>query len=154
MTMEISSPVTGAAQTGFTSPTYTLSSDVAPSHNALQWAVTALGGTQTGVEAHSVSNPFTVTCVRPKSLATLGFPGQNGFYSNIRRNEYNVITRKGVTPAADQPSIPMAIKTQIPVPAGADTYDPESIRAALSLHIGALEQIASDIGDTAVSGII
>lgn len=154
MTMSISSPVTGASQTGFTSPTYTLAEDVAPSSNALQYAVTALGGTQTGVNAHSVSEPFTVTCVRPKGLATLGFPNQNGFYANIRNNEYHVITRKGVTPAADQPARVMPVKTTIPVPAGADTNDMANVRAALSLHIGVLSQIAAALGDTCESGIM
>lgn len=45
MTMNLTTPLTGAAQTGFTAPTYTLTLDVNPAQNAKQWAVTALGGT-------------------------------------------------------------------------------------------------------------
>jgi hypothetical protein len=66
------SPVTGAAQTGLTSPTYTLSTDVAPSINGKQHAITALGGTQTGVNSHSVAAPFTCTFVRPQPLNLWG----------------------------------------------------------------------------------
>lgn len=49
MTWSPSSPLTGASQSDLTSPTYTLTSDVAPNSNGEQAAVTALGGTQTGV---------------------------------------------------------------------------------------------------------
>jgi hypothetical protein len=48
----------------------------------------------------------------------------------------------------------MLIRTSIEVPAGADTVDAEDIRAALSAHIGALSQVSSGIGDTAVSGVL
>jgi hypothetical protein len=47
----------------------------------------------------------------------------------------------------------MLITTSIEVPAGADTVEPEDIRAALSLHIGALNQDSSGIGDAVVTGI-
>jgi len=42
MTFALSSPVTGAAQTGLTSPTYTVTADTPPDANAKQYAVTAL----------------------------------------------------------------------------------------------------------------
>lgn len=153
--LDLSSPVTGAAQTGFTSPTYTLVTDTAPSNNGKQSAVSALGGTQAGVTAHSASVPFTVTRFRPQQIKTL--PGANpitGIIKNIPNNVYKIITRKGVTPASGVPAIPMAITTSIPVPAGADTYDASNIRAAISLHIGALNQLSAALGDSCVSGII
>jgi len=71
MSFNLTSPVTGASQTGFTAPTYTLTVDTAPDVNAKQWAVTALGGTQAGVSSHSVASPFTVTMFRPKVLRLL-----------------------------------------------------------------------------------
>jgi hypothetical protein len=40
------------------------------------------------------------------------------------------------------------------VPAGSDTADLLSIKSALSLHIGALTQQSSGIGDTAGTGTI
>jgi hypothetical protein len=64
MSFAPTSPVTGAAQSGLTAPTYTLTADVAPAQNAKQYAVTALGGTQTGVISHSVAAPFTLAMFR------------------------------------------------------------------------------------------
>jgi len=72
MTISYTNPVTGAAQTGLTSPTYTLVADIAPDVNGRQWAVSALGGTQTGVRTHSASDPFTITVMRPKVFQSLG----------------------------------------------------------------------------------
>jgi hypothetical protein len=155
MTISVSSPVTGSAQTGFTAPTYTLVTGTAPELNQKQWDVSALGGTQAGVVASSVSLPFTVTVSRPKVLKTLGTPNPvTGVVSNIPRNVYGALTRKGVQVMAGgvTPPVPMIIRTTIEVPAGADTVDPSNVRAALSLHIGTLSQVSAGIGDTTISG--
>jgi hypothetical protein len=155
MPITIPSPITGAAQTGFTSPTYTNVTDVAPGNNGKQVAVTALGGTQVGVNAHSVSNPFTLSVFRPAVLKTL--PQANpitGVIKSIPNNTYKLITRKGVLPALNQSAIVVPIVTTIPIPAGADTYDAANIRAAISAHIGLLWALSASIGDTTVSGII
>lgn len=129
----LTSPVTGAAQTGFTSPTYTVAADTAPDTNGKQHAVTALGGTQAGVDISSVSRPFTVTFVRPKVLRNLGSPNPvTGVISNVPNNTYKLITRKGVLPLTGQPSRTMIVTTTVEVPAGADSADPANVRAALS----------------------
>lgn len=153
--LDLTSPLTGGAQTGFTSPTYTLVGDIAPSANGKQSAVSALGGTQAGVTIHSASSPFTLTRFRPQQLKSLGVANPvTGVIKNIPNNVYKLITRKGVTPAAGQSAIPMPITTTIPVPAGADTYDAPNVRAAISAHIGMLNQLSPAIGDASVSGII
>jgi len=155
MTFSLTSPVTGSSQTGLTTPTYTLTTDTAPDNNGKQFAVTALGGTQTGVTAHSVAAPFTVTAVRPKTLKSLGQPNPvTGVVKVVPRNTYKVITRKGVLPLAGQPYATMLITTTIEVPAGADLADAPNIRAALSAHIGSINQQSAGIGDTAVSAIL
>lgn len=149
-----SSPVTGTAQTGLTSPTYTITADTAPDSNGKQHAVTALGGTQTGVDVSSVSRPFTITFVRPKVLRNLGSVNPvTGVISNVPNNTYKLITRKGVLPLAGQASKTMLITTIIEVPAGSDTADPNNVRAALSAHIGVLSQQSAGIGDTGVTGV-
>jgi hypothetical protein len=128
---------------------------VAPDANGRQHAVTALGGTQTGVDVHSVSRPFTGTFVRPKVFKILGTPNPvTGVVFPVPRNVYKLITRKGVTPLAGQASQTMLIETIIHVPAGADTADAANIRAALSCHIGLLNQQSAGIGDTGVSGVM
>lgn len=155
MTISLSSPVTGSAQTGLTSPTYTLTLDASPANNARQYAVTALGGTQTGVEAHAVSQPFTITSWRPANYKVLGTPNPvTGIIPNVQNNTYRVLTRKGVLPLAGQPFRTASVETTINVPAGSDLADPESIRAMLSAHIGSLSQASAGIGDTTVSGVM
>lgn len=155
MSFAPSSPLTGGPQTGLTSPTYTLSADTAPSSNGKQYAVTALGGTQTGVDAHSVSQPFTVTMFRPASFKGLGTPNPvTGVVTNVPRNVFKVITRKGVVPLDGQSPHVMLVTTEISVPAGADAADSASLRAALSAHIGALWDQSAGVGDVCVSGVL
>lgn len=150
-----SSPVTGSAQTGLTSPTYTLTADLAPEPNGEQYAVTALGGTQTGVNAHGVSNPFTITMFRPKTYRGLGTPNPStGVIPNIPNNVYKIIVRKGVEPASGQAVRPLVASLSISVPAGADSNDELNVRAALSLLFGTLSAESSDIGDTLINGIL
>jgi hypothetical protein len=124
-----------------------------PDANVKQVAVTALGGTQTGVDVHSVARPFTVAFWWPKILRILPAINNNGSLPSVPMNVYKLITRKGVTPLDGQPSRTMLISTSIEVPAGADTVDAPNVRAALSAHIGALSQQSAGIGDTGVSGV-
>jgi hypothetical protein len=155
MSFAPSSPVTGAAVAGLTSPTYTLTTDVAPSINGKQYAITALGGTQTSVETNTVSKPFSISFFRPAVLRTL--PQANpvtGVIKDVPVNTYKLITRKGAMPAASQNSLVARITTIIDVPAGTDTYEPEDLRAMISAHFGVGWAQASGIADTVVSGVI
>lgn len=155
MSFAPASPITGAAVTGLTTPTYTIVADVAPNINGKQYAVSALGGTQTGVDVNTVSKPFTISFFRPPVLRTL--PQANpvtGVIKNVPMNTYKLITRKGAAPASNQAPIAARITTTIEVPAGADTYEPEEIRAMVSSHFGVGWAQASGIADTLVSGVI
>jgi len=150
-----SSPVTGAAVTGLTSPTYTIVADVAPNINGKQYAITALGGTQSNVDTNTVSKPFTITFFRPAVLRTL--PQANpvtGVIRNVPVNTYKLITRKGVAPAANQVPMVARITTIIEVPAGSDTYEPEDLKALLSMHFGTGWNQATGIADTVITGVI
>ncbi len=155
MSFALTSPITGLAQTGLTSPTYTHVSDSAPDITGKQVAVTALGGTQTGVTTHSMSSPFTHTFFRPKAFRFLGKPNPTtGLIKDVPRNTFKLITRKGVTPLAGQPFATLQITTVIEVPAGSDVADAANVRAALSSHFGALSQQSAGVGDTCVSGVV
>lgn len=154
MTFALTSPITGTAQTNLTSPTYTLTADTPPNVNAKQWVVSALGGTQTGVTAHSVAAPFSVSMFRPQNPQVLAPVNSAGVLTRVPVNTYKVITRKGVLPLAGQAYKNLLITTVIEVPAGSDTADPANIRAALSAHIGALSQQSAGIGDTTVQGVL
>lgn len=154
MTWAPASPVTGAPQTGLTSPTYTIVTDVAPDTNGVARAVTALGGTQTGVEVSSTSNSFTLLATRPKVLKTLPPLQANGQLGKVPVNTWYVSCLKGVDVLSGQPKQKMLARLQIDVPAGADVADPESVRACLSLLIGALWEQSNELGDAIVSGVI
>lgn len=155
MSISLPASLTGAPQTGFTSPTYTLTADNAPDLNAKQSAVTAIGGTQTGVTSHSVAAPFLLSAWKPKVMQSLGKPNPvTGLVANVPMNQYKLITLKGVIPLAGQPYKNMVIRTTIDVPAGADTVDTANVRAALSAHFGLCWNQAAGVGDTANTGLL
>lgn len=148
-------PVVGAAVSGLTNPTYTLTPDVAPSINGKQYAIIGLGGTQTNVDPHSVSKPFTLTFFRPQVIRTL--PEKNpitGVIKNIPVNSYKLITRKGAVPGAGQNPMVARVTTIIEVPAGTETFEFEDIAAMLSAHAGTLATNASGIADTVKTGVL
>lgn len=155
MAFALSSPITGTTQTGLTSPTYTVTADSAPDNNGKQFYVSALGGTQTGVLAHSVAAPFTLSMFRPKTLKVLAPVNPvTGVLRNVPMNSYKAITRKGVLPLAGQSYKTGMIKTELDIPAGSDLADPLSVRAMISAHIGMLSQLSNEIGNTAITGTI
>jgi hypothetical protein len=156
MSFSLSSPVTGGAQTGFTTPTYTIVVDTPPTSAGKQYAVSAIGGTQTGVDtASSPSRPFTITLQRPPVLRQLpAVDPATGVLRTVPRNTYKWIVRKGVTPLSGQAAQVANLTLTMDIPAGADTADAPNIRAALSLLFGAAAQISASAGDTLVTGVI
>lgn len=149
------SPITGSTQTGLTTPSYTIAVDSNPDNNGKQYYVSGLGGTQTGVNSHSVASPFTLSMFRPKVLKGLSPVNPvTGVLRAVPMNTYKVITRKGVIPLAGQAVKTAVLKTELDIPAGSDFADPLSIRAAISAHIGLLTQISNEIGNTVVTGTI
>lgn len=149
------SPITGSAQTGLTSPTYTITPDSNPDVNGRQVYVSALGGTQAGVSTHSVAAPFTLSMFKPKTLKVLAPVNPvTGVIRNVPMNTYKVITRKGVVPLAGQSHKTAIISTNLDIPAGADTADVPNLRAAISAHIGLLQQLSNEIGNSVVTGTV
>lgn len=147
--------VTGGAQTGFTSPTYTTVVDQAPDVNSKQNAVTALGGTQAGVTIHSGSDPFTIMFSKPKQYNVLGKVNPvTGALASIPYNNYKFVIRKGVTVLAGQPKAVAYFRGEVQIPAGSDTADPANIRALISATIGVLNGISAGLGDTAVTNLM
>lgn len=155
MTVSVTSPVTGSAQTGLTSPTYTVVLDSPPNAYSKQWAVTALGGTQTGVDVHGASSPFTITFSRPAAVRSAPIVNPTtGVMGNSPRNTYSVLVRKGTKPGSGQNPQTMLLRCDFGVIAGADLTEPEDIRAALSLLIGSLTQQSAGIGDMLVNNLL
>lgn len=152
--INLTTALTGGAQTGFTTPGYTLTVDTPPDVNSKQSAITGVTGTQAGVLSHSVSNPFTITWTRFKTFAVLGKPNPvTGLIAVVPRNIQKSIVRKGVLVAAGQPYNVMLIKTEYSIPAGAETYDSANVRAACSANVGFMNGNSAGIGDTLVTGL-
>lgn len=153
------SNITGGAQTGFTTPGYTVTLDNAPNASTgKQWSVSALTGTQAGVRVHAISDPFTVTFERPgvfKTLLNSLLNAITGIYGNVPVNRWTGIrVRKGVNIAANNLPRIMQVDMQVTVPAGADSYDAANVRAAVSAAVGALNQVSAGLGDSLVSGTL
>jgi hypothetical protein len=149
------SAITGSAQVGLTSPTYTPTVDSPPVVNSKQWWVSALGGTQTGVSVHSASSPFTVAFFKPLVFKQLGPVNPvTGVLKDVPMNTYKMIVQKGMLPLAGQAFKTGRMTVLLDIPAGADLADYQSIRAMLSCGIGALSQVTSGLGDTLIQGTL
>lgn len=155
MLSSLANPFTGATVTGFTTPTYTWSTDSSVRPGQEQIAVTTLGGTQGSASAHSVSSPFTITVERPQNLRQVGVVHPvTGRLANVPRNVYKVRTRKGAIPLSGQPAAVAMVESSFHVPAGADTASADDILAMISAHIGALQSLSDELGETAQSGVL
>jgi len=155
MTLLATSPVTGAPATGLTSPTFTLAADKAPTVNASQWVVTALGGTQTNVEASTIGQPFTLAAFKPASFKPLAVNELGQAVRTSGRDVWKANVRKGVATSTQSGTALteiMQIDVIFNVPVGAPDADPTSVRAAISLLAGWLWTNSIDIGDAIVTG--
>lgn len=154
--MTPTSPISGTAQNGgFTSPTFTIAASSTTFPNGKGYVVTALGGTQPGtVDVHSASRPFSLLATRPAVVRGLPPLNASGVLPNVPINKYTLSTRKGVTVLSGQASVNASIQSHFNVPAGADIADIANLRAMISAHIGALQQMSAEIGNTAATGEI
>jgi hypothetical protein len=155
MTWSPDASITGAAQTGLTSPTYTLASDLAPDVNSRQHVVTALGGTQTNVRVSSAGDPFTVTIRKDRVYKTL--PPANpatGARGTIPRNKTDILVRKGVYVDSANTLQTAQFRLTAELPAGSESVDAVNIRAAVSFLLGILAEESADYGDSLVTGVI
>lgn len=146
--------ITGGAQTGLTSPTFTNVADAAPVNHARQITVTALGGTQGTAAANSVSKPFTATFYKPAVLQKLPAPNPlSGLRGSIPNNQYKLVIRKGGDAASGVPVVAICRLT-IDIPAGMDTQSPDDVKSMLSFLVGLLNEESADLGDTCLTGVL
>lgn len=155
MTISFTSPITGGAQTGFTSPTYTVVPDASAANpRTKQVAVTSLGGTQTNVRTSTVSDPFTVSYTPPAILKSLPQPNPlTGKYPPIPFNVHRFQFRKGMNFATNQIPLVGWAELNIGIPAGAESVDAANIRALASIIEGATAAFVAGLGDTLVTGV-
>lgn len=155
MAFTVPGPITGAPIAGLTTPTYTTLVDTPPASNGKQVYVSALGGTQTGVDIHTVSNPFTLSMFRPTKIAVLEpVNPATGQLQKVPTNRYTLIGRKGLLPLAGQARRPGWIRIEVNVPAGAETADAIGLAALHSMALGAFHAMAQEIYNTARTGSV
>jgi len=154
MTWSPDSSTTGGAQTGFTSPTFTLVDDTSPAVNAKQKTVSALGGTQGSATANTASSPFTATFYKPAVVKALPAPNPvTGLRGAIPNNQYRLIIRKGGFAAAGVP-VTAVIRVTFDIPAGMDSYSPDEVRSMTSFLVGLLTEASADLGDTLITAVL
>lgn len=152
--MNITSPITGAAQSGLTSPTYSVTEDRAPYPNGKQWLVSACGGTQPGVSPNSLGKPFTISWFRPAviKIVTVAIGSAFGLIANPPRNQWKLVVRKAMN-INNLGGYAMGNATvTFDIPVGAiDTHE-ESVEALVSALMGALSQAPSQFVSDIKSG--
>lgn len=152
MAITLPTSITGGAQTGFTSPTYTTVVGSYPGYNGRQNYVTALGGTQTGVRIHSASDPFTIAYAVPTSIKSAP-QAVNGTYGAFPFNVHLANVRKGLLAGGASAPVQVGmVDIKIRLPAGSEANDPSNVRAMISAAVGYLNALSASIGDTLVSG--
>jgi hypothetical protein len=157
MTLQVPGTINQAvgAVTGFTAPVFTTVASSTTVPNGKTAVVTAKGGTQpVGVDVHSASRNFSFLSVRPASIKSLPSLNAAGQLVNVPINVYSLSTRKGLTSLSGQPPQHGYVKSQIGIPAGADTGDPDNIAAMILAHTMCLAQLAQEIVNTAKTGEI
>lgn len=138
------SPIVGLPQTGFTSPQVDLAADVDPARATKQWYVSAVSG-MPGVSPHSTEKPFTIMLRQPQVTAVLGQAkvSGSGYYTRVKTNKYTMITR--ITGEIDPVTLQrqfLFANTTFELPAGVAIRDSAACKALISVHCGALVEIA------------
>lgn len=146
--------IAGTAYSGVAAPTFTLAVDTPPDRNALQWVVTALGGSQTGVTANSASQPFTISVWKPANIRPLP-PGNplTGLRGSVPNNQYKVVVRKGGYCASGVPAVAV-YRGLWDIPAGMDSYEPQQVLAMQSFIEGFFTEESGGWGATLVSNVL
>jgi hypothetical protein len=145
--------ITGATQSAFTTPTYTLAADLAPDVNSRQYVVTALGGTQTDVRASTAGDPFTLTVKKTPYKAIPVRNPVNGSYGNVPLNRVELLFRKGMQIDSLDTLRTGNLRIITEIPAGAESNDPANIKALLCFAIGLLVEESQDIADSQIAGV-
>jgi hypothetical protein len=146
------SSITGGLQTNLTSPTYTLSADTADALSK-SWAVTGLGGTQTGVRTHTAGDPFSVLIRRERYKARPSINAVTGQYPNVPLNRTEQVITKGLKIDSAGTIRPGRVRIIWELPAGSESNDSINIEAMASLAVGLNNEESADLGQTLIAGL-
>lgn len=138
MSINLAGPTAAVTTSQLTAATYTFVTDMAQDARSKVFVVSALGGTQTGVSAHTVDAPKQMIFKKPASFAQpSGYNQVSGRYGKVPKNTTRVMFRGSAKVAANQwEGLPISM--DIGVPAGAVSYDRANVEASVTAFIAGL----------------
>lgn len=154
MAIALSGAIAGGAQTGFTAPAHTSTTDQPPTDKiAKKFIVTTATG-QPSARIHSGADPFSITFSRPSRIQNAPVVSLNGvIVGTVPLNVYEVWVHKGMYVAGTNVRTGF-IHARFGIPAGADLVDPANVRAMHSYFIGSLSNQSSGWGDSTIQGYL
>lgn len=138
MSINLVGPTAAITTNNVIAGTYTFAEDMANDNRTRVYVVSAIGGTQTGVNLHTVDAPKQVMFKRPAQfLQPSAFNTVSGRYGRVPKNVTRVIGRGSCNVAAGQVEI-IQMSTDIGIPAGGVTFDRANVEASVAMYIAAL----------------
>jgi hypothetical protein len=153
MSISLAGPTDAITTNKLTAGTYTFVADMANDNRSKAFVVSALGGTQTGANIHSVDAPKQFIVKKPAAfLQPSAYNTVSGRYGKVPKNVTRVIGRGSCNVAANQVEIiPMSL--DIVVPAGGMSYDRVNVEASVAMFIMALHNQKEEIIQALYDGL-
>lgn len=138
MTINVTGPTAAITAGTLTAATYSFTADMANDLRSKVFVVSAAGGTQAGVNTHTVDAPKQFIVKKPAVFQQpSAYNVTTGKYGRVPKNITRVIGRGSANVAAGQVEL-IPITLDIPIPAGAMTYDRPNVEASVLFFIAAL----------------
>lgn len=155
MSISLTGPTTAVTSTSgkISAGTFTFVPDMANDNRSKVFVVSALGGTQTGANKHTVDAPKQMIFKRPASYAMpSGYNQVSGRYARVPKNVHRVVFRGSANVASGQTEL-IPISLDIPVPAGAIAYDQVNVEASIMAFIAGLYDQKEELVQAICDGI-
>lgn len=138
MTINVTGPTAAITAGGLTAATYTFTADMATDLRSKAFVVSAAGGTQVGVNTHTVDAPKQFIVKKPAVFQQpSAYNVTTGKYGRVPKNVTRVMGRGSANVAAGQVEL-IPITLDIGIPAGAITFDRPNVEASVLMFIAAL----------------
>lgn len=136
--LTLAGPTAAATTATLTAATYTFTAALASDNRSKAYIMSSFGGTQTGVQAHTVDAPKKFVVKNPAQfLQPSGYNVTSGRYGKVPKNSTRVVgTGSAKVTATQWETIPMSL--DMAIPAGAMSYDRANVEASVLMFIAAL----------------
>jgi len=153
MSISLAGPTTATTTAALTAATYSFVSDMANDNRSKVFVMSAKGGTQTGVNIHTVDSPKYVVFKRPAQFQQAsGYNTVSGKYSRVPKNVTRVVGKGSCNVTASQiESIPMELS--IGVPAGGPTFDRVNVEASILMFLSGIWDQREEIVQAVYDGL-